>query len=265
MIVLEGVSYRYAGASRAAIRDIALEVRDGAVLGVVGGNEAGKSTLCMVAAGLAPQVVGGRLAGRVLVDGAPLDGQPVHAVVARVAMGFQNPATQLSGVCETVYEEVSFGPANLGLPLAEVLTATEEALEALAIGDLAARHPGRLSGGQQQLVAMAGLLAMGARNLVLDEPTAQLDPHGTALVAAAVEALAAAGVAILVTEHKTDLLARICSRVLVLERGKMALDGEADAVLADERLPALGVAPPSAVRLRRLARASGVSLDEGSA
>jgi len=253
MLRLDEVGYRHAGGTRPALADVSLELGEGEVVGLVGPNGAGKSTLCLVAAGLAPRVVGGTLSGRVVVDGTDLASLPLHEVVGRVAIGFDDPWTQLSGVTRTVYEEVAFGPANLGVPRAELIARVDAALAALAIGSLASRDPARLSGGQQQLVAIAGLLAMGPRHLVLDEPTAQLDPAGTSLVAEALSRLAAEGASILLVEHKTDLVARIARRVVVLDAGRIALEGPADSVLADPRLRSLGVPEPSAVRLRRLA------------
>ena len=260
MISLEGVTYRYAGSPRAALRDISIDFASGEVVGVAGANGAGKSTLCLVAAGLAPRVVGGSLAGRVAVDGTPLGEMDPGDVAARVGIGFESATTQLTGVAGTVYEEVAFGPSNLGLPPAEIVERTDSALEALTIGDLAQRDPAQLSGGQQQLVALAGLLAMGPGHLVLDEPTAQLDPHGTRLVGDALERLAARGIGIVLCEHRTDLLLRLCSRVVVLDAGAVAIDGPAGAALADERLAELGVAEPSAVRLDGLLRSAGMAL-----
>jgi energy-coupling factor transporter ATP-binding protein EcfA2 len=107
-------------------------------------------------------------------------------------------------------------------------------------------------------VAIAGLLALRPQHLVLDEPTAQLDPAGTHLVADAISRLAADGGSILVTEQKTDLLAAICTRVAVLDGGRVAIAGPAESVLADERLPGLGVSEPSSVRLRRALAAAGI-------
>jgi energy-coupling factor transport system ATP-binding protein len=258
MLTLEAVSYRYPGADSATLRGVSLELRDGEVLGLVGANEAGKTTLCLVAAGLAPRTLGGTLQGRVVVDGTDLATLAGHEVVERVGIAFANPATQLSGVNGTVYEEVAFGPANLGLPRPELIDRTEAALAALRIEPLAGRDPARLSGGQQQLVAIAGLLALRPRHLVLDEPTSQLDPAGTRLVADALARLAVAGASILVVEHRTDLLASIAGRVVVLDAGRVALEGPADAVLADVRLPTLGVAEPSALRLARLVADAGL-------
>jgi len=258
MLTLESVTYRYAGALRPSLHEVSLELRNGEVLGVVGASEAGKTTLCLVASGLAPRTVGGTLTGRILLDREDVAPLPIHALAARIGIAFANPATQLSGVAGTVYEEIAFGPMNLGLPRDEVIERTGQAIDALRLEHLAARDPARLSGGQQQLVAIAGLLAMRPSHLVLDEPTAQLDPAGTSLVAAALAHLAGEGASILITEHKTDLLAAICDRVMVLEGGRAAMSGDAADVLGDPRLPDLGVAAPSATRLLVAAHAAGL-------
>jgi energy-coupling factor transport system ATP-binding protein len=258
MLRLEAVSYRYAGARQPSLRGVSLDLADGEVLGLVGASEAGKTTLCLVAAGLAPRVVGGSLRGRVLLDGKDLAESQMHELSARLSIAFENPATQLSGVTDTVFEEVAFGPMNLGLPRDELLERTWEALAALRIDGLAERDPRRLSGGQQQLVAMAGLLAMRPRHLVLDEPTAQLDPAGTRLVSEAVSRLADDGVSILLAEHKTDLLAAVARRVIVVDAGTIALEGPTHEVLAEQRVLELGVAEPARLRIQRRARDAGI-------
>ncbi|MEP7082734.1 MAG: ABC transporter ATP-binding protein, partial [Chloroflexota bacterium] len=181
---------------------------------------------------------------------------------------FQSPGTQLSQVTATVFEEVAFGPMNFALARDEVASRTWEALATLGIEDLAERDPRRLSGGQQQLLAIAGLLAMRPAHLVLDEPTAQLDPEGTHLVTDALARLAAGGTAILVAEQKTDVLARLASRIVALEHGRVVMDGPTDAVLGDPRVAELGVTAPAAVRLRQAATGAGLDarrLDEALA
>jgi len=155
---------------------------------------------------------------------------------------------------------------NLGLPARETVERTKAALASLGIEGLREREPRRLSGGQAQLVVIASLLAMRPAHLVLDEPTAQLDPEGTRLVGEALRRLAATGTAMLIVEHKTDLLAGLCSRVVVIDAGRIALDGETAAVLGDPRLVDWGVEPPSSVRLGRALEARGLepSLIAGS-
>jgi energy-coupling factor transporter ATP-binding protein EcfA2 len=258
VLQLDGVSYRYAGAARPSLRDVSLSLHDGEVVGIVGPSEAGKSTLCLVASGLAPKTVGGTLTGRFALDGEDVTGLEIHDLAGRIGITFASPATQLTGVAGTVFEEVAFGPMNLGLPLPDVVGRTWQALAAMRIEPLAERDPARLSGGQQQLVALAGLLALAPRHLVLDEPTAQLDPAGTRLVAEALAGLAAGGASILVAEQKTDLLSAVCSRVVALEQGRIVLDGPAGEVLADPALERIGVQAPASVRLARAAEEAGI-------
>ena len=258
MLRLSGIGYRYAGYARQVLHDVDLSVADGEIVGLVGANEAGKSTLCLVASGLAPGSIGGALTGSLEIDGESMAGQPLHAFSTKVGIGFQNPATQLSGVTGSVFEEVALGPMNLGLPARETVERVKAALATLGIEHLAEREPRRLSGGQGQLVVLASLLAMRPGQLVLDEPTAQLDPEGTRLVGEALRQLAAEGTALLIVEHKTELLDGLCHRVVVLDEGAVVADGPAGEVLADERLEGWGVDPPGRVRLARAAAVAGV-------
>src|SRR5688572_24762730 len=241
MLELRGVSYRYPGSARQAIAGVDLAIAEGEIVGLAGANDSGKSTLCLVASGLAPASVGGELTGDVLVDGLSIRGQRPHELAGRTAIVFQDPATQRSGVTGSVFEEVAFGPMNLGWTVGESVAAAREALRTLGLNDLAERHPARVSGGQAQLVAIASILAMRPGVLILDEPTAHLDPAATADVIRALRAIAAAGTPLLIAEHRTDVLAVLCTRVVVLEAGRVAHDGPAAAVLADPQLDGLGV------------------------
>lgn len=262
MLTLAGISYRYAGFAKPVLHDVDLTLADGEIVGVVGANEAGKSTLCLVACGLAPGSIGGALTGGGLsIDGEAMAGKPLHEFATRVGIGFQNPATQLSGVTGSVFEEVALGPMNLGVHRRDTVERVKTALATLGIEDLAEREPRRLSGGQAQLVVLASLLAMRPAHLVLDEPTAQLDPEGTRLVGEALRGLAATGTALLIAEHKTDLLDALCSRVVVLDDGRIVADGPTAAVLDDPALVDRGVDPPARVRLARAVGAVG--LDPG--
>jgi energy-coupling factor transporter ATP-binding protein EcfA2 len=260
-ISLTDVGYRYAGSNRPSLLGVSLELADGTVTGLAGPSESGKTTLCLVVSGLAPRTIGGQVRGRLAIDGVDVDSLPPGRHAQRVGIGFQNPVTQLTQVAATVFEEVAFGPMNLGIPGDEIAARTWEALELLRIDSLAPRDPRRLSGGQQQLVAIAGLLALRPAHLVLDEPTAQLDPAGTRLVTDAIARLAAAGTTILLAEQKTDVLAEVCAHVVVLDEGRVAMSGPAGQVLADPALTELGVAPPDAVTLRTELLAAGVSAD----
>ena len=227
MLELRAVSYRYPGFGRPALDGIDLAVEPGEIVGLTGPNGAGKSTLCLVAAGLAPGSIGGELTGEVTVDREP------------VGIVFSNPEAQRTGIATTVFEEVAFGPINLGIPVVETMARTRGALVALRIKDLALRHPGRLSGGQAQLVAIASMLAMRPAYLVLDEPVAELDGVGRSLVAEAVRRLARDGIGVLIAEHDIELLSELCGRTVALRDGHIDSDGgEPSTLVTPESMPA---------------------------
>jgi energy-coupling factor transporter ATP-binding protein EcfA2 len=257
MLELSGASYRYPGYAKEVLHDINLRIADGEIVGLVGPNDAGKSTLCLVASGLAPASIGGTLRGTLTIDGVAAAGLATHDLAERIVVGFQNPNTQRSGIAATVFEEIALGPMNLGLAVEETVERTRAAIAQLRLEALARRDPQRLSGGQSQLVGIASLLAMRPRHVILDEPTAQLDPAGTNLVGAALRALADSGTSLLVAEHKTDLLDGLCTRVVVIDEGRIVLDGPAREVLDDEAIAALGVEPPARARLTRAIVAGG--------
>ena len=257
MLQLTGVSYRYAGYANEVLHDVDFRLDDGEIVGLVGPNEAGKSTLCLVASGLAPASIGGSLRGTLTLDGEPTAGLTTHQLAERVVVGFQNPNTQRSGVAATVFEEIALGPMNLGLPVADTVARTRDAIARLRLEPIIRRNPSYLSGGQAQLVGIASLLAMRPRHLILDEPTAQLDPAGTRLVGEALRTLAASGMSLLIAEHKTDLLDRLCSRVVVIEGGRIVRDGPTTEVFEDPALRAMGVEPPARTRLARALRQAG--------
>ena len=255
---LRGVGYTYAGARKPSLGPVDLRLEPHRILGVAGANESGKTTLCLVASGLAPASIGGRVEGAVIVDGADTRSLPAHGFVGDRGMLFQHASAQLSHTTATVFEEVAFGPCNLGLPAAEIAERVWRALAAVGIEALAPRDPARLSGGQSQLVALAGVLALRPRYLILDEPTSELDPAGTALVADAIaHAARETGAGVLLVEHKTEVLAGIADEIAVLDRGQVALRGPAADVLADPRLAELGVEAPAWTRLERRLREAG--------
>ena len=258
MLELSVASYRYPGYARTVLHDIELRLGDGEIVGLVGPNDAGKSTLCLVAAGLAPASIGGVLKGTLTLDGTPAAGLRTHELAERVVVAFQNPNTQRSGLAATVFEEIAVGPMNLGLEVVETVARTREAITRLRLESLVERDPQRLSGGQAQLVAIASLLAMRPRHIILDEPTAQLDPEGTRLVGEALRALADDGTSLLIAEHKTDLLDALCQRVVVIDGGTIVRDAPTAEIFADPALEQLGVEPPARVRLARAAEAAGV-------
>ena len=258
MLRLHGVSYRYPGAKGDSLHGIELELAAGRIIGLAGPAEAGKSTLCLVAGGLAPRVVGGLLVGHITLDGRDVTGWPMHRLAEQVVTGLQDPAGQLSLIADSVFDEVALGPANLGLERAEIMARAESALSRVGIEALRDRQPEWLSGGQQQLVVLAGLLAMEPRVLILDEPVAHLDAAASGLVLDAIAAISAAGTAVLVAEQRTDVLASVCDSVAIIVHGNIVASGAAREVLRDQALLAMGLEELAQERLVRLLLDSGL-------
>jgi energy-coupling factor transport system ATP-binding protein len=244
----------YAGRREPALDGVSLEVAAGSIVGIAGRIGAGKSTLALATAGFIPRVVHARTEGTVAADGVDAIGATAGDLLGRVGIVFATPANQLSASKLTVREELAFGLENLGVPRQEMDQRIDLVLEQLGIGHLADREPFALSGGEQQRVAIASIVAMGTRVVVLDEPTAQLDPIGTATVSDLLVELGRDGAAILVAEHDPAILSRTAS-TLVLDHGhEVALDRPGVA-LAPGVLGRVGLASPTIVAL---AAAAGV-------
>ncbi len=245
---LAGVGIRYPGRREPALADIDVAAGPGEVVAVAGRTGAGKSTLALVAAGFIPRVVRAAVSGEARVGGSATTALTPAELVGRVGIVFSTPANQLSASKLTVREELAFGLENLGVPREEMDARIDAVLERLAIAHLADRDPFALSGGEQQRVAVASIVAMGTAALVLDEPTAQLDPAGKRSVAELLGAEAGAGRAVLVAEHDPMVLGR-ADRCLVLEGGRAVTTDLPGRALGSAVLGPLGLAGPTIVRL----------------
>jgi energy-coupling factor transport system ATP-binding protein len=265
-LVFDRVSYAYEEAPRESVSDISLAVELGEWVGVTGPTNAGKSTLCLLAMGLAPHFFAGRLKGTVTVLGTESTNISVIERSAEVGLLFQNPFTQVSGARERVDEEVAFGPECHGVSREEITARVEEAMALAGISALAARHPMDLSGGQLQRLALAGLLAMRPKLLLLDEPTSQLDPAGTAAIFDVLANLHRAGTTIVMVEHRLETLSELCPRIVAMAGGRILADGSPEDVFNREvvqqriGMPVLtrlarnaGLAPPWPVRQEQAA------------
>ena len=217
---LDGVTFWYPATANPALENVSLDVGPGEIVALVGRGGAGASTLLLIAAGLAPRVTGGRLAGSVNRG-------------ARAGIVLPTPWTQVSGMAFTVWDEVAFGAANLGWPAHEITRHVDRALERLEIAALASRDPATLSGGELQRVIIAGILAMDPDLVVLDEPTAELDHEGTRAVWRLVRSLAAEGKAVLLATSDVDALPDIADRIAWLEQGSVRALGEPSLLAGD--------------------------------
>ncbi|NLH79640.1 MAG: ATP-binding cassette domain-containing protein [Phyllobacteriaceae bacterium] len=223
----EGLAYVYPGGVPALI-DVDLTIEQGRRLAILGPNGAGKTTLLLHLNGtLRPS------AGRLLLDGTPVgwDRAGLLAWRRRVGLVLQDADDQL--FAPTVFEDVSFGPMNLGLPPAEVEARVNEALSALDIADLSARAPHMLSFGQKKRAAIAGAVAMRPEILLLDEPTAGLDTRSARRLLATLEALEAAGTTLVFTTHDVAMAHRFAHDALLFADGRIVARGPVGDVLTD--------------------------------
>jgi cobalt/nickel transport system ATP-binding protein len=230
MIEAHRLHYSYPGGIR-VLNGLDLAVGAGCRMAIVGANGAGKTTLLLHLNGtLKPQQ------GDILIDGQPVDYSARSLTRWRSTVGLvlQDPDDQL--FAGSVYQDVSFGPLNLGLTDREVRTRVQDALAAMRITGLADRPTHMLSFGQKQRVAIAGVLAMAPRVLVLDEPTAGLDPLGVNHLLAALRALVTAGTTIVYATHDVDLACAWSDVVAVCHAGRIAACGRPEVVLADREV-----------------------------
>ncbi|WP_321973943.1 energy-coupling factor transporter ATPase [Paratractidigestivibacter sp.] len=256
-IKLEHVTLRYGDVR--ALDDVTLEVATGQRVCVLGANGSGKSTLASVICGLlAPDEGAVELVGeRVRTADGGADLEAYRRVRRELGLVFQNPDDQI--VTSVVADDVAFGPENLGLPRDEIRARVERELRRVALLDRATSDPSRMSGGQRQRVCIAGALAMEPQVLVLDEPSSLLDVRGREAILRVMGRLAAAGTTLVHVTHFMDE-ALEADRVIVMERGRIALDGVPEQVFCEKNaaaIDALGLELPFRMRLARARRAAG--------
>ncbi|GAF25662.1 ABC-type cobalt transport system, ATPase component [Moorella thermoacetica Y72] len=255
MIAIQGATYIYPGSTVPALERIDLAIEPGEFLAITGPNGSGKSTLARLLNGLLrPRQ------GRILVDGMDTgDDTALITIRRRVGMVFQDPDNQLVGA--TVAEDVAFGLENLGLPPAEIAKRVDLALRSVCLEDLAARPPHLLSGGQKQRLALAGVLAMEPRYLVLDEATAMLDPVAREEILEQVLRLRQEqGIAIILITHLMEEAVR-ADRMLIMKSGRIFWQGSPRELSYQERiLAAAGLRLPAVIALAKSLRQGGIKL-----
>ena len=245
MICIDNISFKYDEAGAYALKNVSLEINSGEMIAIVGHNGSGKSTLAKHLNGLLLPTE-----GDVRVDGdSTRDENALNSIRRRVGMVFQNPDNQI--VTTVVEEDVGFGPENIGVPTEEILERVDEALKAVRMAEYAKSAPNMLSGGQKQRVAIAGILALRPKTLVLDEATAMLDPIGRREVLETVsEQNKRRGITVvMITQYMEEAL--LCDRVAVMSGGELKmLDTPRNVFKRVDELRALGLDAPIAVSMR---------------
>lgn len=214
---------------KSALHGVSFSIEADECVGLIGPNGAGKSTLLLHLNGLLPEDPASESAIRIF--GVPATEQNLATIRREVGLLFQDPDDQL--FCPTVYEDVAFGPEQLGLSKAEVESRVKTSLQTVGLAGFERRAPHRLSGGEKRRVCLAGVLACESRVLVLDEPTAGLDPRGRRELKQLLRQIPATKI---LATHDLEMVAELCSRAILLDGGGIVADGPALEVLNDEPL-----------------------------
>ena len=233
---IENVNYKYPLEEKQALKNTNIEIKKGEFWAIIGKNGSGKTTFCNMLRRFVPDFYKGELTGKIMLEDKELKDYSQKELVQKIGFVFQNPFTQISGIKDTVFEEIAYGLENLGLDKEEIISRVEKILKLLEIEKLRDRNPYDLSGGQKQRVALASIIAMNPDILVIDEPTSQLDPKGTEDIFKIINLMANEGKTIILVEHKLELIAEYAQNILVLDEGEVILSGKAEEVLNNKIL-----------------------------
>ena len=257
MIEFKGFSFRYEGSEKFAAEDIGMTIRDGDFIGITGHSGAGKTTVARAVAGIIPHCIHGDFYGSVTVDG--LDTVDTELTELSRIVGSVCQDIDSAMVAYTVEDEILYGLENFGVDPLEIERRAALALEEVGIEDLKSRRIDSLSGGQKQKVAIAAILALRPRILVLDEPTGELDPESSRRIFSILGELSKRGITVVVIEQKIMLLCEFVSRLILVDNGKIIIDDTTENVLKNSRLlEECGVNCPRVVTLANKLRSAGV-------
>ncbi len=261
IIRANGLTFTYSGQLRPAIEEVHLSIEEGEFVLIAGPSGCGKTTLCRCLNGLIPHFYEGELKGDIFVTGLNVKDHSIRELARYVGMVFQNPENQLFAL--SVEKDVAFGLENLGLPRSEMMELIEWAMKAVGVYELRDKAPYELSGGQKQRVAIACVLAMKPKVLVLDEPTSSLDPFGARQVLEVVRKLnEELNMTVVLVEHRLDLAVKYATRAIVMNDGRIVLDGDPRDVLSSKEAISIGIDVPKVVKLYRALQEVGLTLSE---
>lgn len=249
IIKFDNVTYYYPGTDKPALEGVNFSIGKGETVLITGPSGAGKSTLCYMLNGIIPNSFGGDLQGKVIVNGMNISESTIGELAFTSGLLFQDPSGQL--ICSTVEDEIAFGPENKGLSVEEINNTVDKYINYVNMDKFRERPPQALSGGQQQLVAFASILAMEPEIYILDEPTSNLDPLGSEMIFQLMKRIAKElNKTVILVEHKIEKIINLVDRIIVLDKGKVIYDGFPKDVMSNyERLIDIGVIPPQITQL----------------
>lgn len=249
ILEIKNLSYKYPIGKENVLEDVSFKIEEGQFVSIIGKNGSGKTTLCNILRGLIPHTHGGKIKGEVLYKGKSYEEIGMSELAKYIGFVFQNPFIQISGVKETVFDEIAYGLENLGVPREEIMVRVQKIIDLLKINDLREKHPAQLSGGQRQRIALASVLVMEPEILIIDEPTSQLDPQGSEEVFEIIELMKENNKTIILVEHKMDLIAEYSDRIILIDDKKVIYDDVAKNVLVKKELMDYGVQLPQTALL----------------
>ena len=250
------MTFTYTGASKPSIQDVSIDISPGEFVVLTGPSGCGKTTICRCLNGLIPNFYSGQFTGELVVDGMNVKEHTTAELATHVGLVFQNPENQLFSL--SIERDVAFGPENLGLSREETRKRVDSALDATGITELKDKPPYELSGGQQQRAAIAAVLAMQPKVMVLDEPTSFLDPRSALDILGVISSLnKQLGITIILVEHRLDIVSKHANRVIVMDDGRIVLDGAPRDVYG-EQARLIGIGLPRVTTLFNLLRKEGL-------
>jgi energy-coupling factor transporter ATPase len=259
IIETKGLTYTYPGAKKPSIADVSLTIEKGEFVILTGPSGCGKTTLCRCFNGLIPHFYNGQLDGELSVAGLKVNEHAIYEMAQKVGLVFQNPENQLFAL--SVEKDVAFGLENLGVSRDEIRKRVDLALQTAEITELRERAPHELSGGQQQRVAIACVLAMQPDIMVFDEPTSFLDPLGAKKIFEVINELnKKLEITVILVEHRLDLTSKYADRVVIMDNGKIILDGKPREIFSSEEARLIGVGIPKATLLWQALQEKGFQL-----
>lgn len=261
VIETKGLTYTYQGATKPSIQDVSIKIEKGEFVILTGPSGCGKTTLCRCFNGLIPHFYNGMLQGTIEVAKLNVTKHQIHELALHVGFVFQNPENQLFAL--SVEKDVAFALENLGTPREEMWKRVEWALKTVGAYEFRERAPHELSGGQQQRVAIASVLAMQPSVMVLDEPTSFLDPLGAKKIFEVIAELNRRfGITVILVEHRLDLAARYANHVIIMDEGRVILDGEPRDIFNLDEARLVGVGIPKVTRLFQILKEDGINLKD---
>lgn len=253
-IEVTNLSFTYPTPKTKALHNVSFHIRQGEFVGLIGLNNAGKSSLLYTLTGVIPHLYNGEMQGNVSVLGQDTAQTSVAETAASIGFVMQNPEKQLSGVCFTVREEIAFALENRGVAREEMIHRVAETMRITGLTELADRSPHTLSGGQLQQVILASTLVCNTPILVLDEPTASLDPVGAQRLYDTLLMLQNKGITIIIADQRLEHIAQYTNRTIVLHQGAILLDGPSKTTLTSPILQQTGMTLTRFTQVAELAK-----------